>query len=340
MRKSILILTFILLAGFVVLRNYNSSSKNPTIEDLIEQLNGGQCKFEHKYNTQKQEFEIIKKSVFVRLLGSLHRRNDQETCIVDATNFLKERNKESKTIVPALIEALKQNLDYDTCDGVIPIRSNIALALAEIGDDRAIEPLIQILKAENLSMPLDSYAFDQGAVRASVSGTKRGLSCGNIYKLGYTNTINALGSFGSKAKDALPTLIALRDSWSKEKVFPLELNITKEVIDQINEMSMLGSYKHKNKSAWIYVRLSSDEENSYWVDGFVKEEKNDIKGKKYQIGAGRFESAFSIENRKLHYRKDNCVLDMTFLKNTLTIKDNGLCASGGASFTGEYEKEV
>jgi hypothetical protein len=63
-----------------------------------------------------------------------------------AAECLGQMGEESAPAIPALIEAVRDGPNnYDTGDGVIPTRDKIVQALGSVGDERALQPLLEAL---------------------------------------------------------------------------------------------------------------------------------------------------------------------------------------------------
>jgi len=126
-------------------------------------------------------------------------RHYEISCKILAAEMIGELGKDGRTAVPDLIEELVHGFnDIDTGDGILTYRSTIAIALGKIGDERAIEPLIEKLK------------INEVANRAS--SALGGKPVGGI---GQEAVIEALLMFGPKAQPALPHLIALKENPSQ-----------------------------------------------------------------------------------------------------------------------------
>ncbi|HCF30576.1 MAG TPA: hypothetical protein DEV81_26035, partial [Cyanobacteria bacterium UBA11049] len=112
------------------------------------------------------------------------------SCANWAARCLGEMGKTAQEAVPALIQALKTGPNnYDTGDGPIPTRDSITLALGEIGDSRAVKPLIAAIYSQR---------------KVDVSSTA-GRWIRKPEKPGAA--IAALGLMGPIAKEAVPHII-------------------------------------------------------------------------------------------------------------------------------------
>ena len=94
--------------------------------------------------------------------------------------------------VPQLIRALDQQRNLQTCDGLLAKRADIATRLGELGDQQAIDPLIQVLRSA-----------DEDVLSSGASGCQPGQH--NTYPA----AIKALGNFGPQAQRAEPRLLEL-----------------------------------------------------------------------------------------------------------------------------------
>lgn len=107
--------------------------------ELIKQLNGKACKYE-LHGTF-----IVERDQSASQL----RRYDKEYGAVDAARALGMMKNGAWSVKPAMIEALTKYHNVETDDGVIPVRSEIALALGRIHEESAINPLISILASKD-----------------------------------------------------------------------------------------------------------------------------------------------------------------------------------------------
>lgn len=172
--KTIVPILLVLALSFPV-----SSLAEDKVDQLIEQLQG-----------KSQYFDGNGESL--GFFASWTTRNYEENVRIYAARLLvKELNAGNRDkIVMALIEALKKGADdRDTGDGIIYNRSEIALSLAKIGDERAIEPLLQTLIGRD-KLPMINAKAGPEKIIIKKSST-------NI------NIIKALGAFrGLKAGNA------------------------------------------------------------------------------------------------------------------------------------------
>jgi HEAT repeat protein len=117
-------------------------------------------------------------------------RHPQERCLMDSAARLGLMGQDARPAVPALIEALKTYPNLETGDGILAVRSIIAKALGEIGDESAVPALMDILRSED---------------KVSISPTASLLpSYKPQSRSSYGSVIGALGML--KAKEALPLL--------------------------------------------------------------------------------------------------------------------------------------
>ena len=190
-KKRLLILAslvLILSLGYVYL-NYSPkvSDKNQKIKLLTRQLEGETCAFVPHYNEDCQPA-----STFEKWQCNISIRNCKKECISLAARCLSDMGSEARSAVPALIDALENYPNYDTGDGIIYLRSQIAIALGAIGDEIAISPLIEILESED-------------KMEVSISGIPSRWNNGSSYP----EVVRALGMFGEKAQAAIPKITSL-----------------------------------------------------------------------------------------------------------------------------------
>mgnify|MGYP001306992053 CR=1 FL=1 len=175
--KTIVPILLVLALSFPV-----SSFAEDKVDQLIEQLQG-----------KSQYFDGNGESL--GFFASWTTRNYEENVRIYAARLLvKELNAGNRDkIVMALIEALKKGADdRDTGDGIIYNRSEIALSLAKIGDERAIEPLLQTLIGRDKLPMINSKAGPEKIIIKKNStnlniikalGAFRGLKAGNAAAL-------------------------------------------------------------------------------------------------------------------------------------------------------------
>ena len=172
------VLSFLLLSTPIV----HADDQKNRLNELVDQLKGGSCKFEMQGNA------CVQRPFFASFL----RRSDKEQCIIDSANALGVMGPQAKEAVPALIEALNTYRNVDSGDGIIPVRSQIALSLGRIGEPSAIKPLIAVLGSE------DEVSLSSSASVPAGYNLVKGASHGAVAE--------ALGMFGAQAKEALPVL--------------------------------------------------------------------------------------------------------------------------------------
>ncbi len=97
--------------------------------------------------------------------------------------------------IPALIDALNKYRNVDSGDGIIPVRSEIALALGRTGDPSVVKPLIAVLGSDDQVILSESASVGDGYIL--IKGTT------------YGAVVEALGMLGAQAKEALPALNGL-----------------------------------------------------------------------------------------------------------------------------------
>lgn len=122
------------------------------IEILVAQLNGGPHLYESYGMVRMNKGQVFvpechkRKSSMLDFLG-LSGRHSKEESILHAANCLAsyKGNGEQELIVSELIKSLGNTKDYDTGDGIIPVRSGIIKVLGYLGDKAAIDPIKQIL---------------------------------------------------------------------------------------------------------------------------------------------------------------------------------------------------
>ena len=90
-------------------------------------------------------------------------------CKIFALKKIGEMGSAASAVVPDLIAELESGAgDYDTRDGVVPCRSRVAQTLGQIGDERAITPLLNRLavreKVTNAGPHYNGEGFEHEAV--------------------------------------------------------------------------------------------------------------------------------------------------------------------------------
>jgi hypothetical protein len=160
----------------------------PSIQDLIAQLEGRGC----AYGVEGYPERCVERNSFPynRFNGWFVTHRTYE-CPSEAARCLALLKENARAAVPALVRALRDGpSDFDTCDGPIPARTYIARALGEIGDPSAIEPLIEALKHRRpLERSISARPTPEFASQKPV--------------------LDALASFGARARDAAPAIIDL-----------------------------------------------------------------------------------------------------------------------------------
>ncbi|HOT28408.1 MAG TPA: HEAT repeat domain-containing protein [Candidatus Ozemobacteraceae bacterium] len=132
-------------------------------------------------------------------------RHFDEQCRIAAATLLGRKGGLAAKAVDPLIMILKNGPnDIDTGDGILPMRSSVALALGRINDPKAIGPLLEKLKQPEPAAVLNSTSL------ASGSTPKTGLEQEAI--------VRALGMFGGQAKEAVPVLEELQRQTTNESL--------------------------------------------------------------------------------------------------------------------------
>mgnify|MGYP001172848103 CR=1 FL=1 len=130
-------------------------------------------------------------------------RHFDEECRINAATLLGRKGGLALKAVEPLIMILKNGPnDIDTGDGILPMRSSVALALGRINDPKAIGPLLEKLKQSEPAAMLSSTSL------ASDTPRKSGLEQEAI--------VRALGMFGGQAKEAIPFLEELEKQTKDE----------------------------------------------------------------------------------------------------------------------------
>lgn len=153
------------------------------LSQLTDQVQGKSCKYKEEAGGCVQR----------GFLDSLLRRHDKENCIIDAARCLGEMGNEAKPAVPVLIQALRNYRNVETGDGILPVRSSIAEALGAIGDESAIQPLMEVLSSAD-PVSISSSASLQPTYKP-------------VEKTSHAAVVEALGMFGPKAKRAVPLIV-------------------------------------------------------------------------------------------------------------------------------------
>lgn len=127
----------------------NADAKNRRLIQLIEQVKGHTCQCEFRNDTCAPH----------SFLAPFTRRHDKELCIIDAAKALGGMGDLAKAAILPLVESLGKYSDVDTGDGILPVRSEIALALGKIGDQSALTALNYY--KEQSSSPAEKEAFEK-----------------------------------------------------------------------------------------------------------------------------------------------------------------------------------
>lgn len=143
----------LLLILVILLPKIGYASDSSMTNQLINQLEGGVCYFEAytgsaDYDdkmTFSQVCEKRKIGLLERIGVNVNLRHTEANCKLWAATCI--RYNKDVSAVPALVKALSENADLQTCDGVIGIRTAIVVALGSLGDKSAIEPLKQYINS-------------------------------------------------------------------------------------------------------------------------------------------------------------------------------------------------
>ncbi len=114
----------------------------PTVDELVAQV-GNRCCDDLTEPTQERPDTSCK-----RRDGSVSpfRVDGAHSCVRWAAECLGEMGPAATAAVPALLEALESGPNtFDTGDGVIMARDAVMRALGRIGDERAVQPLLDAL---------------------------------------------------------------------------------------------------------------------------------------------------------------------------------------------------
>lgn len=126
--------------------------------------------------------------------ASLTTRNFAERARIDAVRLLAREGANAAAAVDPLIELLANGPnDYDTGDGIIPFRSEVALALGRIGDAKAVDALVARIR-----LPPEPATLTAGASVAPAGRTptlRPHIACAE-----------SLALFGARAGRAIPAL--------------------------------------------------------------------------------------------------------------------------------------
>lgn len=147
--KKIYLLIAAVIISILLIVFLRPTNVEPTVESLTSQLNQGKCRFENDNGMP------VSRGFF----SGMGRRNDVHYCVIDAAKLLVSLHKEDKEVVHILINALKNYRNVDSGDGIIPVRSEIALALGKLGDKQALVPLQEVLDSEDPVILSENGAF-------------------------------------------------------------------------------------------------------------------------------------------------------------------------------------
>jgi len=128
------------------------------VEEVVAQLEGRHCRF------GVGALDSCQPRPPRGLLGwLLTRSEDRWTCPTGAARCLAKMGPSASAAVPALLRALESGPgDYDTGDGVIPVRSAVIDALGKSGDARAVLPLVRALSEPAYAFPVLEALRDLG----------------------------------------------------------------------------------------------------------------------------------------------------------------------------------
>jgi HEAT repeat protein len=120
------------------------SAGDSRLDRLVLQLEGGCCEF-HTDPTHEQPDSSCK--VHTASTSFAARFFESRSCQMWAAECIGEMGFAARAATPALIAAVRHGPNnYDTGDGIIPIRDRIVRALGQTGDERALEPLLEALE--------------------------------------------------------------------------------------------------------------------------------------------------------------------------------------------------
>jgi len=179
-----------------------TTHKTASIEILIEQINEENCyyKYERGECTERPFWDVLD---FI----SAPKRH---CCVSWAAACLGTLESSARAAVPHLTKALREGPnDFDTGEGTVGSRTSIAQALRRIGDPSAIPALIAGLDHAE-------------PVQRSYGATK------NQPLAAQYEILEALGSFGSKANSAEPSIVKLLKKHNAEALripTPHQLNM-------------------------------------------------------------------------------------------------------------------
>jgi len=186
---------FLLLAVLAVPTGHAAADAHSDLLDaLIDQVQGGSCRYMADYTLTEQDSACKRRPFYY--FPFLKGAPSRYVCVYWAAKCLGDMGSAARPAVPALLKALREGPnDYDTGDGTIGTRSEIARALGQIGDPSAIPGLIEALES---ATPYDRYSG--GHAGAHPAAARSAIA-------------TALGSFGVQARSAGPALMkVLEDS--------------------------------------------------------------------------------------------------------------------------------
>ena len=156
----------------------------PPVAELAAQLEGEHCRYRAGYDR-------CTAAPFLSL--DLLLRPRRHSCVYWAARCLEQIGPPAGAAVPALVSTLRDGPnDFDTGDGTIDARSEVARALAAIGDPAAIPALAFVLEH---ARPYDRATIT-GAIASGEPAARPAI-------------IAALASFGPRARPAAPALAAV-----------------------------------------------------------------------------------------------------------------------------------
>lgn len=196
-----------------------SAQAEDKVDNLIGQLHG-----KAKYYDEKGE----KLGFFASWTIRHYEENTRIYAAKLLPGLITPNNREK--IITALLEALNNGADdRDTGDGIIFNRTQIAFALARIGDTRAIKPLLRVLTGRD-KLPMIN-------AKAGPAEIKLKLSSSNL------NIISALGTFKGAEADFAASMMELILITPQEPRIEKELRASIEMIrngsDQPIEMLLM-----------------------------------------------------------------------------------------------------
>jgi HEAT repeat protein len=173
-----------LFIAFLIFAPFTSVLAEEYVDKLIKQLKG----------------EAVYYDIYGKESGYFDEwtvRHFKKNGIVAAAVLLGKMGPGARKAVPALIEFIENGPDnFDTGDGVIPLRSSAVDALGKIGDKRAVKPLVKKLREINEKIaPANKRSQKNKIAKADTSGARA--------------VVEALGMFAGEASEALPHITRL-----------------------------------------------------------------------------------------------------------------------------------